>query len=93
MHPLSALADQPSTEMHSKHADSGILSSPEESSSYRESREDDPLIPVDTRTAEKQLVRKLDRRILPITCVLYLFACESLTLSKFDCILSHDHSY
>jgi hypothetical protein len=26
---------------------------------------------------EKGLVRKLDQRILPIICLLYLFACES----------------
>jgi hypothetical protein len=26
--------------------------------------------------AEKKLVQKLDARILPITCILYLFACE-----------------
>lgn len=26
---------------------------------------------------ERDLVRKLDRRILPITCLLYLFACSS----------------
>jgi hypothetical protein len=26
---------------------------------------------------EKYLVRKLDQRILPIVCLLYLFACES----------------
>lgn len=25
---------------------------------------------------EKRLVRKLDNRILPITCLLYFFACE-----------------
>jgi len=25
---------------------------------------------------EKRLVRKLDSRILPITCLLYLFACQ-----------------
>lgn len=25
---------------------------------------------------EKRLVRKLDNRILPIACLLYLFACE-----------------
>ena len=25
---------------------------------------------------EKRLVRKLDKRILPITCLMYLFACE-----------------
>ncbi|KAF8551807.1 hypothetical protein OG21DRAFT_1512271 [Imleria badia] len=60
--------------MHSKHADSGIFSPSEECSSYHDSREDDPLIPLDPRAAEKRLVRKLDARILPITCVLYLFA-------------------
>jgi hypothetical protein len=26
-------------------------------------------------TREGKLVRKLDRRILPITCLMYLFAC------------------
>lgn len=30
-----------------------------------------------TPEEEKKLVRKLDRRILPITCLLYLFACGS----------------
>lgn len=30
---------------------------------------------------ERNLVRKLDRRILPITCLLYLFACLS-----FPCV-------
>lgn len=29
---------------------------------------------------EQQLVNKLDRRILPITCLLYLFACLFLLL-------------
>ena len=29
---------------------------------------------------EKRLVRKLDRRILPITCLLYLFACTCIIL-------------
>jgi len=28
-------------------------------------------------TEEKRLVRKLDARILPIVCLLYLFACKS----------------
>jgi hypothetical protein len=27
---------------------------------------------------ERRLVRKLDRRILPITCLMYLFACQYL---------------
>jgi hypothetical protein len=32
---------------------------------------------------ERQLVRKLDQRILPIACLLYLFACTSpLSLSE-----------
>jgi hypothetical protein len=26
--------------------------------------------------AEKKLVKKLDRRIMPIICLVYLFACE-----------------
>jgi hypothetical protein len=30
---------------------------------------------------ERRLVRKLDRRILPITCLLYLFACQYLERS------------
>ncbi|KAF8137298.1 major facilitator superfamily domain-containing protein [Boletus edulis] len=60
--------------MHMKRADSGILSPSEEASNYHESHEDDPLIPIDPCTAEKRLLRKLDGRILPITCVLYLFA-------------------
>jgi hypothetical protein len=30
---------------------------------------------------ERRLVRKLDNRILPITCLLYLFACELFILS------------
>lgn len=29
--------------------------------------------------AERRLVRKLDRRILPILCLLYLFACKYVT--------------
>jgi len=29
-----------------------------------------------TPEEEKRLVRKIDLRILPITCLLYLFACE-----------------
>ena len=65
--------------MHAKRVDSDSIFSPsDELSSYHESHEDDPLIPLDPPcTAEKRLLRKLDGRILPITCVLYLFACES----------------
>lgn len=33
----------------------------------------DPEVSLDLE--EKRLVRKLDRRILPIACLLYLFAC------------------
>lgn len=29
---------------------------------------------------EKRLVRKLDMRIMPLTCILYLFACKYLFL-------------
>ena len=29
---------------------------------------------------EKRLVRKLDMRIMPLTCLLYLFACELCVL-------------
>lgn len=36
---------------------------------------------------EKRLVRKLDRRILPITCLLYLFACSCAPLR---CSLTSD---
>ena len=67
--------------MHAKRAESsGILSPSDEISSYHESYEDDPLIPLDPRAAEKRLLRKLDGRILPITCILYLFACESFVV-------------
>lgn len=37
-----------------------------------------------TPEEEKRLVRKLDRRILPITCLLYFFACM-LTLAGSQC--------
>ena len=33
---------------------------------------------------ERRLVRKLDRRILPITCLMYLFACQYLERSMSD---------
>ena len=36
-----------------------------------------------TATEERQLVRKLDRRILPIACLLYLFACLFLSFFFF----------
>lgn len=36
---------------------------------------------------ERKLVRKLDRRILPITCLLYLFACSFLCFSLQNNIL------
>jgi hypothetical protein len=32
-------------------------------------------------TEERKLIQKLDRRILPITCLLYLFACRCAGLS------------
>lgn len=31
---------------------------------------------------ERQLVRKIDGRILPITCLLYLFACWFLSSTR-----------
>jgi hypothetical protein len=31
-----------------------------------------------TGEEEKHLVQKIDRRILPIACAMYLFACEPL---------------
>jgi hypothetical protein len=40
----------------------------------------DRLIPLDPDpdldAQERKLLRKLDKRILPILCLLYLFACE-----------------
>lgn len=38
--------------------------------------ESDKRVPLIHTPAEKKLVQKLDARILPITCILYLFACE-----------------
>ena len=63
--------------MRSKRVDSGVLPLPEEDSGYHENHEEDPLIPPSPLTAEQRLLRKLDGRILPITCLLYLFACGS----------------
>lgn len=34
------------------------------------------LLDAETITQEQRLVNKLDKRILPITCLLYLFACR-----------------
>ena len=34
---------------------------------------------VEITPEEKRLVRKLDRRILPIVCLMYLFACKLYT--------------
>ena len=33
---------------------------------------------------ERRLLRKLDRRILPITCLLYLFACQYFNFDWFS---------
>jgi hypothetical protein len=35
----------------------------------------------ETVVEERRLVRKLDRRILPITCLMYLFSCQYLERS------------
>ena len=41
-----------------------------------------PVGPVSVSTVEeRRLVRKLDRRILPITCLMYMFSCQYLELS------------
>lgn len=34
------------------------------------------LVPLATPEEERRLVKKIDLRILPITCLLYLCACE-----------------
>ena len=44
----------------------------------------------DASVEERKLVRKLDRRILPIICFMYLFACEqpfcfSCSLAQLMC--------
>ena len=38
--------------------------------------------PVSESVEERRLVRKLDRRILPITCLMYLFACQCLAWER-----------
>lgn len=46
---------------------------------YKEKTPTDSLVgepAIATSAEEKRLVRKLDMRILPITCLMYLFACE-----------------
>ena len=35
-----------------------------------------PVVPAHTPDEERRLVRKLDMRIMPIACIMYLFACE-----------------
>ena len=42
------------------------------------------LLSEEPKAEERRLVFKLDRRILPITCLLYLFACMFFTLSVND---------
>jgi hypothetical protein len=53
---------------------------------YARSEESDIRPFFETPTDEKRLVRKLDRRILPIMCLLYFFACGS-HLTRCGCIL------
>ena len=60
------------------HMGSGVLSPSEEGSGYHASHGESPLISISLYAQGKRLLRKLDGRILLITCVLYLFACESL---------------
>lgn len=40
----------------------------------------EPLTDAESALEEKKLLRRLDGRILPLTCLLYLFACGSLKL-------------
>lgn len=37
----------------------------------------EPLTDAESALEEKKLLRRLDGRILPLTCLLYLFACGS----------------
>ena len=41
-----------------------------------------------TRAEEKRLVRRLDMRLMPVLCTLYLFACEFATE-----LLRHEKRY
>ena len=41
-----------------------------------------------TREEEKRLVRRLDMRLMPVLCALYLFACEFATE-----LLRHEKHY
>jgi hypothetical protein len=75
-------ADEPST---SEYADD-LASTPSElesdsllPASIQSEFESDDLLSFDKSTEEKWLVRKLDRRIMPIICFLYLFACRFVT--------------
>lgn len=47
----------------------------------QETFQDTDSIHVSTLEQEKKLIWKLDRRILPLTCTLYLFACVFLHVS------------
>ena len=42
---------------------------------YEDGEQEELHIDAETAVDERQLLNKLDRRILPITCLLYLFAC------------------
>lgn len=44
---------------------------------------------VERLAEEKKLVQKLDRRILPIACLLYLFACWSALRSTMLRLMSY----
>jgi hypothetical protein len=45
--------------------------------------EEQDVLPKEKTPEETKLVRKLDARILPITCLLYLFACTLLRYFKY----------
>jgi hypothetical protein len=71
----------PDEKLHVKRDDEAVTESPIVQSDVQ------PEGPVSVE--ERRLVRKLDRRILPITCLLYLFACQySFWSALLPCQLS-----
>ena len=50
----------------------GVVDVEEQQVEYRDST----TVGTERREAERRLVRKLDKRILPLLCAMYLFACK-----------------
>jgi hypothetical protein len=50
--------------------------------SQSETAPSDKEVRLEKSPEERKLVRKLDVRILPITCLLYLFACRSWNILR-----------